>query len=433
MSTLQIIVLLLTVLSSLFANDVDYMKNISADIRVTYINYDYDKGFSDAEAFATSLKIKYEQEIFDGLSGGIAFGSVQDLGIMDYPKSEKKRNMAYIFDRNQNNFSLLHQLFFKYEYSKSFIEVGRFELETPLISADDFFVLSNSFEGLHFDINELQNYTLRAGYISKMSGAWDSAYDGGKFESMTKQAWAHRADTGSESYYNLVDDLGVDDTGMGYLGVDYKSNSLKIQMYDHLLLDAYNSIFGQFDYTIKLDKKELLLAGQYIRYDGIGALKNNPNPDAVVDYATYSAKAQISDKKWSFKLAYTGVTDTPSIHFFGTAGGYPQFASGMMISYFSTSLRDANIYALTPSFDFGNETNTYNITLRYAYYDLNSDYTKGGYIGDSIRGDEYMHAYGISTNYTYNKKLSWTIKLAQRSLEHGDENLLIRTILGYKF
>lgn len=420
-------------LSNLFANEIDYIKNLSVDVRAVYIHYDYDKGFPDAEAFASSLKIKYEQELIEGLTGGIAFGTVQDLGIMNYDRSEKKRNMAYIFDRDKENFSLLHQAYLKYTYSKSFIEIGRFELETPLISLDDYFVLANSFEGIHFDIEELDNYLFYAGYISKMSGAWDSAYDGGKFESMTKQAWAHRADTGSETYYNLVDDLGVDNAGMAYLGVQYHKNDLKVQLYDYVLLDAYNSIFGQLDYSMKVDNKELLLAGQYIRYDGIGALNNNLNPDAVVNYATYSAKAKISDEKWNVKLAYTGITDTSSIHFFGSAGGYPQFASGMMITYFSTSLRDANIYSITPSFNFGDEKSAYNLTLLYAYYDLNSDYTKGGIIGDRIRGDSYMNAYGVSGNYTYNKELFLTMKLARRKLEHGDENLLFRTILQYSF
>ncbi len=427
------IVLILMSFKVLLANEVDYKKNISLDIRATYINYNYDKGFPDSEAFATSLKIKYVQELSEGLTGGIAFGTVQDLGIMDYDKSQKKRNMAYIFDKDTENFSILHQLYLKYNYSKSLIEFGRFELETPQISSDDYFVLSNTFEGIHFDVGELNHYLFRAGYISKMSGAWDSAYDGGTFNSMTKQAWAHRADTGSETYYNLVDDLGVDDAGMAYIGIEYKKDNLKIQFYDHILLDAYNALFSQFDYITTLSTKELLIAGQYIQYDGIGTLKNNSNPDAVVEYATYSAKVQVSDAKWKVKLAYTGITDTPSIHFFGTAGAYPEFASGMMITYFSTSLRDANIYSLTPSINFVTTKHSINLTTLYAYYDLNRDYTKGGYLGDPIEGDAYMRAYGVSGNYTYNKKLSWIMKLAQRELEHGDKNLLFRTILGYKF
>ena len=155
--------------ASLLSNEINYLDNLSVDVRAVYINYDYDKGFSDAEAFATSLKIKYEKEIVEGLTGGIAF--------------------------------------------------GRFELETPLISSDDYFALSNSFEGVHVDIKEIDNYNFRLGFISKMAGAWDSAYDGSAFESMTKQAWAHRGDTGSESYYNLVDDFGVDNAGMGYVAL----------------------------------------------------------------------------------------------------------------------------------------------------------------------------------------------------------------------
>ena len=419
------------------ASDTDYINNVSLDVRAVYINYDYDKGFDDAEAFVTSAKLKYEQTFLDSLTAGIAFGTVQDLGILDDDLT--KRNMAYIFDKDNKSFSILHQIYLQYKYSKSFIEVGRFELETPLVSSDDYYVLSNTFEGFHFDIKEIENYTFRAGYLAKMSGSWDSRYDGGTFNSMTKQAWAHRADNGKEVYYQLVGDgtspigLHVKDAGLGYLGLEYERDALKLQVYDHVLFDAYNSIFTQIDYKLDLDKYALLLAAQYIQYDGIGALKNNPNPDAVVDYATYSAKGEFSAKDLKIKLAYTGVSDIGSIHFFGAHGGFPQFASGMMVSYFETSLRDANLYSLTSSYDFGTKQHALNITALYAYYDLNSDYTKNGIIGDSIHGDEYLHAYGVSGNYTYDEKLSWTMKLAQRKLEHGDKNLLFRTILKYSF
>ena len=422
---------------TLFASEIDYVKNLSLDVRAVYMNNDYDRGFDAAEAFAVSAKIKYEQDMIDSLTAGIAFGSVQDLGILN--DDITKRNMAYIFDKNNETFSILHQIFLKYTYSKSLIEVGRFELETPLVSSDDYYVLSNTFEGIHFDIKEIENYNFRLGYLSQMSGAWDSRYDGGTFNSMTKQAWAHRADNGKEVYYQLVGDgtsplgLGVKDTGLGYAGIEYEKEALKLQFYDHILLDTYNSIFAQVDYKWNLDDKKLLLAGQYIQYDGIGALKNNPNPDAVVDYATYSAKGELSIKNLSVKLAYTGVTDTGSIHFFGAHGGFPQFASGMMVSYFETSLRDANLYSLTSSYNFGTKQHAFNLTALYAYYDLNSNYTKNGIIGDSINGDEYLHAYGISGKYTYNEKLSWLMKLAQRKLEHGDQNVLFRTILRYSF
>ena len=422
---------------SIFASEIDSKNNVSLDMRAIYMNNDYDRGFDDAEAFVTSVKLKYEQILLDNLTAGIAFSTVSDLGLLNNDLS--KRNMAYIFDKNNRNFSILHQIYLQYNHSKSFIKIGRFELETPLVSSGDFYVLSNTFEGIHLDIKEIENYNLRAGYLSKMSGSWDSRYDGGSFNSMTKQAWAHRADNGKEFYYQLVGNgsspvgLNVKNAGLGYVGIAYEKESLKLQFYDHVLFDTYNSLFAQVDYTLNVDGEKLLLAGQYIKYDGIGALKNNQNPDAVVDYATYSAKGELSMKDVTLSLAYTGLTDTASIHFLGAHGGFPQFASGMMVSYFETSLRDADLYSLTSSYDFGTKQHAFNITALYAYYDLNSDYTKNGIIGDSIQGDEYLHAYGISGKYTYNEKLSWTMKLAQRRLEHGDENILFRTILKYSF
>ena len=426
-------VLLLSATVAALSAEVDYTKNISTDIRAVYVNYNYDRGFSDAEAFATSLKLKYEQEMLEGLTGGIAFGTVQDLGILDYDKSENKRNMAYIFDKNKEKFSILHQAYLKYNYSKSYITLGRFELETPLISSDDYFVLSNTFQGIHVDIKEFENYTFRAGYISDMSGAWDSNYDGATFNSMTKQTLAHRADRGSEHYYDLVDDFNVSDAGYAYIGTEFDNDTLKVKLYDYMLIDAYNSIFAQVDYIFPLEDKKLLIGGQYIRYDGIGTLKNNPIPEAVVDYATYSAKAELSSDIWNVRLAYTGVSDTGSIHFFGAHGAYQQFANGGMVNYFDTSLRDAEIFSLSSSFNFGNNKNAFNISGVYAYYDLNSDYTKGGFAGDSINGDSYMNAYGVNINYTFDKTLSFTAKVAQRRLEHGDENLLFRTIVKYTF
>lgn len=429
MKTFSILFILFLALNA----ETNYKKNISTDIRTVYINYNYDKGFADAEAFAASLKLTYKQKLVDSLEFGVTLGTVQDLGIMDYDKSQKKRNKAYIFDKNKDNFSLLHQAYLKYSISKSFIKLGRFELETPLISSDDYFVLSSTFQGFQTEIKEVENYTFRAGYLSDMSGAWDSFYDGASFNSMTKQALAHRADAGSEHYYSLVDDLNVDDTGLAYIGVEFDNNVFKIQLYDQMLLDSYNSIFTQVDYVIPINNKKLLIAGQYIKYDGIGTLNNNPNPEAVVDYATYSAKANLSSDTWSATLAYTGVSDTGSIHFFGAHGAYPQFARAGMINYFETSLRDANIFSLSPSFKFINGKSVFDISAVYAYYDLNSDYTKGGIAGDSINGENYMNVYGLNIKYTLDKTLSFSARVAQRRLEHGDESLLLRTILRYTF
>ncbi|MDO8455050.1 MAG: hypothetical protein Q7S59_10810, partial [Sulfurimonas sp.] len=117
--------------------------NVALDVRATYLNNSYDKGFPDAEALATSLKLKYTKEIFENLEVGIAFGTIQDLGIGD----KSKRDMAYIFNKDRESFTILQQAYLKYKYSKSHIRAGRIEVETPLVSADDYFILASSYQG----------------------------------------------------------------------------------------------------------------------------------------------------------------------------------------------------------------------------------------------------------------------------------------------
>ncbi len=416
-------------LSSLFILTANADDDIALDVRASYLNYDYDKGFHDAEAFASSLKLKYSKELVENLEAGIAFGTIQDLGIGD----KSKRDMAFMFNRNKESFTTLQQAYLKYKYSKSYIRAGRIEVETPLVSADDYFILASSYQGTEASIKEIKNIEIQIGYLSQMSGSWDSAYDGENFYSMTRQAWAHRADSGSEHYYNLVYDLGAKEAGLAFIGAKYEDNTMAVQLYDHVLLDVYNTFFTQIDYKTDIERTKLLLAGQFIKYNGIGSMKNNPNPDAVVDYSTHSAKAELSYNNACFKLAYTGISDTPSIHFFGAFGSYAEFASGMITSYFETSLRDANIVSLTPSYDFKFNKHSLNLNATYAYYDLNSDYTKGGILGDTTNGEEYMHAYGIGTTYGYEKNFSWNFKLAQRKLESEDTNLLFKTLLKYSF
>ena len=57
-------VLLLLSFTSLLASEIDYIKNLSVDVRTVYLNYDYDKGFPDAEAFATASRLDTSKKFF---------------------------------------------------------------------------------------------------------------------------------------------------------------------------------------------------------------------------------------------------------------------------------------------------------------------------------------------------------------------------------
>lgn len=58
--------------------------------------------------------------------------------------------------------------------------------------------MANSYQGAEATVKEIENIELQIGYLSQMSGSWDSAYDGGNFYSMSRQAWAHRGEGGTD-------------------------------------------------------------------------------------------------------------------------------------------------------------------------------------------------------------------------------------------
>ena len=132
------------------------------------------------------------------------------------------------------------------------------------------------------------------------------------------------------------------------------------------------------------------------------------------------------------ELAYTGVSDDDSLHYLGSWGGYPEFASGMLLSYFETYLRDADIYAITSKHTLDNLAKGLSFKFQYARYELNKDYTINIAKG-SPNGDDYMNAYGVQAFYQYNKNLSVKMAFAGRELENKNNSKLVRAVMKYSF
>jgi hypothetical protein len=400
-------------------------KDYFVDLRAVYVNYDQDRYWEDGEVFVTSLKLGYKKEIFDSLEAGIVFGAIEDFGL----NGSNKTNNTYIYNRDGDTFAIVNQAYLKYRYKKSFLEFGRFEFNSPLIDSDDYFVLSNSFEGVNSNIN-IDALNIKIGHINRMSGSWDAGYDGGSFISMSKSPWMHKADKNrvySTDWPNPVTTLGIDEEGVSYIGFDYSCDDYKFQIWDYYAHEFMNSIYVQTDF--KIDNFDI--AFQYNKFDSIGQLKDisKTNPLAIIDYSVWGAKIATKIDGIGITLAYTGASDDESAHLWGSWGGFPYFASGMMVSYFETSLRDAHIYALNADFELIKDLST---TLHLGYYDLNPEYTKDS-VRDVPNGEDYMYTYGISNNYKLNDELSFVFKLAGRTLDSKDHATLVRTIVKYKF
>ena len=341
--------------------------------------------------------------------------------------------MTYVFSGAcsgvNESFSLLEEAYHGYNLDNLELKVGRQEMSTPLIDSDDYFVTPNSFEAVTLNY-KIDDILFQGGYVSKMAGTWDASYDGSKFLSMSRQPWIHKADKGIDTYpvdevYNIVGNSGI-----SYASITYNKNEHKMQLWDFYAHNMLNTLFMQYDYTLD----SLSASLQYSNKRAIGKLDDTPLYD--VNYDVYGAKLNYKiSNDWKLTGAYTGVSDDDSLHFFGSWGGYPEFASGMMVSYFETSLRDANIYALTSSHNLDSIMDRFSITLKYAYYDLNKDYTINTQQEHRLapNGQNYMHAYGVGFYYSFSDDLSFKLMLAGRELENGYRSELIRTVLKYNF
>jgi hypothetical protein len=416
--------LFFTVLRLLASDD---LFKVSGDVRLAYIDYKYDDSFfPDSYAGVASAKLSIETKKYRDIYAKVSFTTVQGID-----HDSNKQAMTYIFSETwkgvNDSYTLLQESYIGYESSLLSLKIGRQEMLTPYIDTDDYYISPNSFEAITLQLRPLKEVILHAGYVDKMSGPWDASYDGADFHSMSRQAWIHYSDGTKDTYPVDAVYAIVGDQGISYLGASYEKDAHKLQLWDNYAHEMFNTIMAQYNYK----NKYFDAAVQYSTKREVGKLK-----DASayrVHYDVYGARVGGNiNEKWNLDLAYTGVSDDDSLHFFGSWGGYPEFASGMAVSYFDTYLRDANIYALTSKHDLSTMINGLRIKLKYAYYDLNSDYTIN-VKKNTPNGDGYMHAYGIQTDYDYNKQLSFKVIIAGRELESGNQSQLFRSILKYKF
>jgi len=172
----------------------DDMLSVSGDMRMTYVDYNYDNGFfPNSNAAVISGKLSAKTQKYNGLYAKASFTTVQGIN-----HDKNKQGMSYIFSETwagvNDSFSLLEESYIGYENDLLHLKLGRQEINTPYIDADDYFVTPNSFEALTLQVRPSSQVVLDAGHVTKMSGTWDASYDGSDFHSMSRQAWIHYSD-----------------------------------------------------------------------------------------------------------------------------------------------------------------------------------------------------------------------------------------------
>ena len=398
---------------------------VTGDMRVGYVNYDYsnspknpdptiNKGHMDSEGIYFIPKLSITSPVYNGFSFKVTGGGVTDFGIND--EIYESRTFAF---GDGSSYAILQEAYVKYQNGGHVFLAGNYELSTPMVDADDWYLFANTFQGAYYKNTTIENLAFAGGYIYKMAGVWDGgATDAHRFHSIADQ-----------SYVDQRDKDNAGDTGMWAGMFQYEKDEHNLQLWDYYAVDLYNTLFGQYDYTAKYDGGTYTAGAQIINFKDVGGNTYTP-----IDYSIYSLRFDGKfDNGFDFSTGASFYTDGPGIGAtLGAWGGYPYLANGMIFHFFEAGdLTNANSYKAQVGYDFGKQgVEGLWVGARYTYFDLDPQYSISSSNG---LGQDSQNNYGLRVSYNDPSGIYFTGTYELVNLDHQDDISALRLIGGYKF
>jgi len=412
---------------------------VSGDIRAGWVQYDYqnkprgidangnilptdakvNQGHIDSHGIYTMPKISISSPKNSRIHAKATLAGATDFGIND----EKYEKRNFVFDPNERkSFFIIQEGYLSYEDKEHKLLVGREELTTPMIDADDWYMLANSFELAYYTNSSLENLTFNLGYFNKMSGVWDSGANGTEFHSMSQA-----------SFIDSADKAAIGDKGVYFASVDYNDDKTNhLQVWNYYAEDMYNTLFIQYDFTSSIGSFNYDLGVQLMNFKEVGYLASDA-AKTNIDYSLYSARF---DGDFSNGIDFaTGVSKYTDGEgqgaTLGAFGGYPYFANGMIFHFFEAgSLQNAASYKAQVGYDFSKVgVDTLWIGYRYTYFDLDSQYSSNAK-GES---QDAMALNGVRVSYGGETGAYFTGTYEHVNLDNEPNTFSLRLIGGYKF
>ena len=203
----------------------------------------------------------------------------------------------------------MEDLYVRYKYHNSKIEVGRFAPNTPFINRQDGRMRGTIEEGIWGEWNEWKGFKIEGGWIRRISPRstvkWYDVEDSyGIYPSGVNEL-------GTKSDYAGF----TKSTGVGLIGLTIQpKTNLKIQLWNQFAQNVFNTSMIRADYLMPFSKEVKLQYGfMFIHQE---ALENGGNSNPAHAYFgkdnysnVYSAKIGILTKKLDFSLNFTHISD----------------------------------------------------------------------------------------------------------------------------
>lgn len=401
--------------TAVMAEEIGNGWNVNGDIRAGYVKYDYNTP-RDSEGVYTTPRISLTSPEVGGFSAKVMGGFATDFGIND----EDKQQANFVFNApDPKSYAIVQEAYIKYSNEGNEVSIGREEIDTPMISNDNYYLsLPDSFEVAHYTNTMMENMMFTAGYVSKMSGVWDSGAGekgGTDFYSISEA-----------SFVSGADKVAADDAGAAYLGFVYDDKTHKAQAWGYSFFDLYNVIFTQYDFSNKVDGMSYGLGLQYIKFDETGKLASNNN--STIDYDITSIKfTGAFDNGVDFNLAAMKFSDGEGQGSTVAAfGGYPFFAMGNIVHWFNAgSFQNAANYQVAVGYDLSKVgLDGVGINLKHVHTALDAEYSNG---------EDYQKTYDLAINYSNDSGAYAFLQYQMADIDKRDDITGFRLIGGYKF
>lgn len=273
---------------------------------------------TDYVAWGLGAGIGYESPKWKGLQFGISGFFIFNVASTNLAKKDSLANgfnryEIGLFDinnpQNRHDLDRLEELYLRYNFRKSKIEVGRFILNTPFINMQDGRMRGTVEEGAWFEINEVKKLKIEGGWLWRISPrstvTWYTIGNSMGVYPVGVNEW------GTKSNYAG----NIKSAGVGLLGITYAPvKQLKLQVWEQFTENVFNTAMVQADAKIPLSKTTDLQAGlMYVRQDAVNC---GGNCDSSKTYFTKGSSSNVISSKlgvlWNkldASVNYTHITD----------------------------------------------------------------------------------------------------------------------------
>ena len=211
--------------------------------------------------------------------------------------------------KNQNNLSRFEDLFLKYTYKKSNLMVGRMEMNTPFINAQDGRMRPTFVEGLGLNLKKNEKFSFSASYVWRMMPR--STFQYYLFEDATGLYSQGLNTNGTKSDYNKnIKTIGFFTSHLCF--TPFKNFKINIWngYFDNVMNTGIIEVKNEFK---KNDHSSFYQALMYVRQDAVNYGGNeNQNKTYIRKGAqshSISGQFGFKNKKLNLNLNYTHITD----------------------------------------------------------------------------------------------------------------------------